>query len=156
MANDNENIIIISSNSLDLDSNSNSSISSDLQSTDEPSFFDTSTSKENVNSSADIVSSKGQSKSLLNWYEDVSDEYKKRLWFSKSGGKDQPSGSKAKALGSKAKASGSKAKASPKTLTVKSLVPITNCVLGLANDKTWDAILNKAFRVKYEIKHKIL
>ncbi|GKD62143.1 hypothetical protein Tco_1299652, partial [Tanacetum coccineum] len=113
------------------------------------------TSKENVNSSADIVSSKGQSKSLLNWYEDVSDEYKKRFWFSKSGGKDQPSrskakalGSKAKALGSKAKASGSKAKASPKTLIVKSLVPITNYVLGLANDKTWDAILNKTFRLK--------
>ncbi|GJV36891.1 hypothetical protein Tco_1409368 [Tanacetum coccineum] len=70
--------------------------------------------------------------------------------------KAKASGSKAKAYGSKAKAFGSKTKASPKTLIVKSPIPITNYVLGLANAKTCDAILNKAFRVKYEIKHKIL
>ncbi|GJU51780.1 hypothetical protein Tco_1221335 [Tanacetum coccineum] len=64
---------------------SNSSSSSDLQSTDVSSSFDTSTSEENVNSSACIVSSKGQSKSLLNLYEDLSDEYKERFWFSKLG-----------------------------------------------------------------------
>ncbi|GKD98923.1 hypothetical protein Tco_1382820 [Tanacetum coccineum] len=57
-------------------------------------------------------------------------------------------GSKAKASGSKAKASGSKAKASPKTLIVKSHVPIINCTLGLVNAKTWDAILNKTFGLK--------
>ncbi|GJV29189.1 hypothetical protein Tco_1385637, partial [Tanacetum coccineum] len=37
---------------------------------------------------------------------------------------------------------------SPKTLVVKSPVPITNYVLGLANAETWDAILSKTFRVK--------
>ncbi|GJV25715.1 hypothetical protein Tco_1378410 [Tanacetum coccineum] len=56
--------------------------------------------------------------------------------------------SKAKVQASMAKASGSKAKASPKTLIVKSPVLITNCVLGLANSKTWDVILSKTFGVK--------
>ncbi|GKB81585.1 hypothetical protein Tco_0948480 [Tanacetum coccineum] len=49
---------------------------------------------------------------------------------------------------SKAKASRSKAIASPKTLIVKSPIPITNYVLGLANAKIWDAILNKTFGLK--------
>ncbi|GKF12659.1 hypothetical protein Tco_0050585, partial [Tanacetum coccineum] len=64
------------------------------------------------------------------------------------GSKAKTYGSKAKASGSKAKASGSKTRASPKTLIVKSLVPITNYLLGLANAKTWDAILNKTFGLK--------
>ncbi|GJS00999.1 hypothetical protein Tco_0317507 [Tanacetum coccineum] len=127
---------------------------SDLQSTDGLSSFDTSTSEENVNSSTNIISSKGLSKSLLNWYEDLSDEYKEILWFSKSRGKVQPSGSKAKALGSKAKTYGSKAKAygskakasgskakafgsktraSPKTLIVKS--PIHRVMTGIEEKK---------------------
>ncbi|GKC82295.1 hypothetical protein Tco_1138012 [Tanacetum coccineum] len=38
--------------------------------------------------------------------------------------------------------------ASPKTLIVKSHLPITNCVIGLANAKTWYAILSKIFGVK--------
>ncbi|GJX73953.1 hypothetical protein Tco_0312548 [Tanacetum coccineum] len=50
----------------------------------------------------------------------------------------------------KLQTSSSKAKLqrSPKTLIVKSPVSITNCVLGLANAKTWDAILSKTFGVK--------
>ncbi|GJT34036.1 hypothetical protein Tco_0924455 [Tanacetum coccineum] len=50
----------------------------------------------------------------------------------------------------KVQTSGSKAKlqTSPKTLIVKNPVPITNCVLRLANAKTWDAILRKTFGVK--------
>ncbi|GJR76262.1 hypothetical protein Tco_0088627 [Tanacetum coccineum] len=62
-----------------------------------------------------------------------------------SKGRVQTSGSKAKV-----QTSGSKAKVqtSPKTLIVKSLVPITNFVLGLANAKTWNAILSKTFEVK--------
>ncbi|GKG50292.1 hypothetical protein Tco_0521392, partial [Tanacetum coccineum] len=36
----------------------------------------------------------------------------------------------------------------PKTLIVKSPIPITNDVLGLANAETWDAILSKTFGVK--------
>ncbi|GJT90809.1 reverse transcriptase domain-containing protein [Tanacetum coccineum] len=52
----------------------------------------------------------------------------------------------------KVEACGSKAKlqASTKTLIVKSLVPITNCVLGLANAKTRDAIKGKTFGVKIQ------
>ncbi|GKG25069.1 hypothetical protein Tco_0395697, partial [Tanacetum coccineum] len=52
----------------------------------------------------------------------------------------------------KVESRGSKAKpqASTKTLTVKSPVPITNCVVGLANDKTRDAIKGKTFRVKIQ------
>ncbi|GJX76698.1 putative retrotransposon protein [Tanacetum coccineum] len=62
-----------------------------------------------------------------------------------SKGRVQTSGSKAKVqtLGSKAKV-----QTSPKTLIVKSLAPITNFVLGLANAKTWNAILSKTFEVK--------
>ncbi|GKD66241.1 hypothetical protein Tco_1308349, partial [Tanacetum coccineum] len=59
---------------------------------------------------------------------------------------------KVQACGSKAKLQTSRSKAklqrSPKTLVVKSPIPITNCVLGLANAETWDAILSKTFRVK--------
>ncbi|GKB01254.1 hypothetical protein Tco_0829298 [Tanacetum coccineum] len=50
----------------------------------------------------------------------------------------------------KVQACGSKAKlqTSPKNLIVKSPIPITNYVLGIANAKTWDAILSKTFGVK--------
>ncbi|GKB30678.1 Toll/interleukin-1 receptor domain-containing protein, partial [Tanacetum coccineum] len=52
----------------------------------------------------------------------------------------------------KVEARGSKAKlqASTKTLIVKSPVRITNCVLGLANAKTRDAIKGKTFGVKIQ------
>ncbi|GJR10163.1 hypothetical protein Tco_0792815 [Tanacetum coccineum] len=86
-------------------------ISSDLQSTDGPSSFNTSTSEEIAYSSSDIVSSKGPSKSLPKWYEDLKDEYIEEFWFSKAGGKK----TKAKSSFSKVKASwssSSKAKAS--------------------------------------------
>ncbi|GKA98327.1 hypothetical protein Tco_0826264 [Tanacetum coccineum] len=111
-------------------------------------------------------------KSLLKWYHYLSDEYKDngRFWGSKSGCNEsdvKPSWKdieKAKACmlakaqaseaSSKAKveACGSKAKlqASTKTLIVKIPVPITNCVLGLANAKTRDAIKGKAFGVKIQ------
>ncbi|GKB41775.1 hypothetical protein Tco_0886717, partial [Tanacetum coccineum] len=93
-------------------------------------------------------------------------EYKDngRFWGSKSGcneGDVKPSWkdiekakacmlAKAQASKAKVEACGSKAKlqASTKTLIVKSLVPITNCVLGLANAKTWDAIKGKTFGVQ--------
>ncbi|GKE79377.1 hypothetical protein Tco_1545497 [Tanacetum coccineum] len=89
----------------------------------------------------------------------LQDEYNDngRFWGSKSGGNEsdaKPSFSdisKAKAcMLAKIQACGSKAKVqtSPKTLIVKSLVPITNCVLRLANAKAWDAILSKTFGVK--------
>ncbi|GJT25920.1 putative reverse transcriptase domain-containing protein [Tanacetum coccineum] len=59
---------------------------------------------------------------------------------------------KVEACGSKVQveACGSKAKlqASTKTLIVKSPVPITNCILGLANAKTWDAIKGKTFGLR--------
>ncbi|GJX54594.1 hypothetical protein Tco_0282963 [Tanacetum coccineum] len=111
-------------------------------------------------------------KSLLKWYHYLSDEYKDngRFWGSKSGCNEsdvKPSWkdiekaktcmlAKAQAFeaSSKAKveACGSKAKlqASTKTLIVKSPVPITNCVLWLANAKTRDAIKGKTFGVKIQ------
>ncbi|GKG03379.1 hypothetical protein Tco_0311015, partial [Tanacetum coccineum] len=78
---------------------------------------------------------------------------KDRFWGSKLGGKEQASEASSKAkvqacgLKAKVQTSGLKAKlqTSPKTLIFKSPVPITNCVLGFANAKTWDAILNKTF-----------
>ncbi|GKD70589.1 hypothetical protein Tco_1324679 [Tanacetum coccineum] len=57
----------------------------DLESTDGPSSFDTSSFEDIVYSSPDIVSSKGPSKSLLKWYDDLTDEDIEELMFSKSG-----------------------------------------------------------------------
>ncbi|GJZ05144.1 hypothetical protein Tco_0538419 [Tanacetum coccineum] len=114
-------------------------ISSGLQSIDGPSPFNTSSFEDIVYSCLDIVSSKGPYKSLLKWYEDIS-KAKASILVTTFGS----SSSKAKAFGS----SSSKAKASLKTLNVKIPIPITNYVLGLANGKSWDVILNKTFRVK--------
>ncbi|GKC28290.1 hypothetical protein Tco_1035584 [Tanacetum coccineum] len=117
-----------------------------------------STSEEYVHSSPYIVYRKGPSNSLLNWYKDLSDEYKDHPTNAKPTFSDiskakalilakvQPSGSKAKA----SRSSSSKAKVQPAGSRAKasSLVPITNDVLGLANAKIWDAILSKTFGVK--------
>ncbi|GJR70698.1 retrovirus-related pol polyprotein from transposon TNT 1-94 [Tanacetum coccineum] len=79
-------------------------------------------------------------------------EKAKACMLAKAQASEASSKAKVEACGSKAKveACGSKAKlqASTKTLIVKSPVPITNCVLGLANAKTWDAIKGKTFGVK--------
>ncbi|GJV19285.1 hypothetical protein Tco_1368305 [Tanacetum coccineum] len=82
----------------------------------------------------DSPENKGPPKSLLKWYGYLS-----------SKAKVQACGLKAKLQTSRSKA---KLQTSPKTPIVKSLVPITNYGLGLANAKTWDAILSKTFRVK--------
>ncbi|GKC50289.1 hypothetical protein Tco_1073034, partial [Tanacetum coccineum] len=161
----NEIIIISSDSSSDLESTdgtssfdtSSSDSSSDLESTDGPSSFDTSISEDIVYSSPDIVSSKGPYKSLLKWYEDLTYEDIEEFMFSKSGSKKSKAFfldiSKVKAsLFAKAYgSSSSKAKASlssPKTLVIKRNVPIKNYVLGLANGQTWNAIRNKTFGVK--------
>ncbi|GKA97301.1 hypothetical protein Tco_0825195, partial [Tanacetum coccineum] len=104
--------------------------SSDLESINGPSSFNTRSIDDILCSSPDI-----EVKRL------------KLLVISFKGKPSLSSVSKAKASGSsssKAKASGS----SPQTLIVKSPVPIKNCVLRFANGKTWDAILNKTFGVK--------
>nr|GFA50882.1 hypothetical protein [Tanacetum cinerariifolium] len=79
-------------------------------------------------------------------------EKAKACMFSKAQASKATSKAKVEACWSKVKveAYGSKAKlqASTKTLIVKSPVPITNCVLGLANAKTWGAIKSKTFGVK--------
>ncbi|GJW32636.1 hypothetical protein Tco_0052668 [Tanacetum coccineum] len=148
----------------------NSSSDSDNNSSNSASTSQISISKEIVYSSQEC---KGPSKSWLKWYDYLSDEYKDnyRFWGSKSGGnksdaepsfsdiskakayilaKASESSSKAnvQASRSKAKVKASMAQTSPKTLIVKSHVPITYCVIGLANAKTWDAILSKTFGVK--------
>ncbi|GJR12332.1 hypothetical protein Tco_0794984 [Tanacetum coccineum] len=141
---------------INLDTSSdNSSSDSDNNTSDSASTSQISASEE---IDYDSLEYKGPPKSLLKWYGYLSEEYKDkdRFWGSKSGGKEQASeaSSKAKvqAYVSKAKVQTSRSKAklqtSPKTLIVKSPVPTTNYVLGLANAKTWDAILSKTFGVK--------
>ncbi|GJW71236.1 hypothetical protein Tco_0128153 [Tanacetum coccineum] len=150
---------------INLDTSSdNSSSDSDNNTSDSARTSQISTSEEIDYDSPEY---KRPPKSLLKWYGYLLDEYKDkdRFWGSKLGGKEQASeaSSKAKVQACRSKAkvqtSGSKAKlqtsgskanlqTSPKTLIVKSPVPITNCVLGLANAKTWDAILSKTFGVK--------
>ncbi|GJX08853.1 hypothetical protein Tco_0196785 [Tanacetum coccineum] len=150
MANKNENIIIISDSNSGSDNSSHSNNSSDSFGSTSSLiswYGEISTSEEYVHSSPDIVYSKGPSNSLLNWYEDLYDEYKDHLTNAKPTFSDI-SKAKVQPSRSKAKTSRSKAIASPKTLIVKSFVPIINCVLGLANAKTWDAILNKTFGLK--------
>ncbi|GJR62100.1 hypothetical protein Tco_1504262 [Tanacetum coccineum] len=79
-------------------------------------------------------------------------EKAKACMLAKAQASEASSKAKVEACGSKVKveACGSKAKlqASTKTLIVKSPVPITNCILGLANAKTWDAIKGKTFGVQ--------
>ncbi|GJZ45516.1 hypothetical protein Tco_0593112 [Tanacetum coccineum] len=112
-----------------------------------------STSQINTSEEIDYDSSEPP-KSLLKWYHYLSDEYKDngRFWGSKSGSSEASSKAKVEACGSKVKveACGLKAKlqASTKTLIIKSPVPITNCILRLANAKTWDAIKGKTFVVQ--------
>ncbi|GJU44534.1 hybrid signal transduction histidine kinase M [Tanacetum coccineum] len=78
-------------------------------------------------------------------------EKAKACMLAKAQASEASSKAKVEACGSKVQveACGSKAKlqASTKTLIVKSPVPITNCILGLANAKTWDAIKGKTFGV---------
>ncbi|GJS88856.1 hypothetical protein Tco_0771492 [Tanacetum coccineum] len=125
-----KNIIIISDiksgSDNSLNSNNNSHSNNSLDSFGSTSsliscYKGISTFKEYVHSSPDIVYSKGPSNSLLNWYEDLLDEYKDHLTNAKPTFLDI---SKAKALiltkvqpyGSKAKASrsySSKAKVQP-------------------------------------------
>ncbi|GJV76258.1 hypothetical protein Tco_1507842 [Tanacetum coccineum] len=85
----------------------------------------------------DSLEYKGPPKSLLKWYGYLSDDSDAKPSFSDI--------SKAKACQRLSykdhiKPSLSKAQVHP--------VPITNCVLGLANAETWNAILSKTFGVK--------
>ncbi|GKB12304.1 hypothetical protein Tco_0846227, partial [Tanacetum coccineum] len=76
----------------------------------------------------------------------------KACMLAKTQASEASSMAKVEAYGSKVKleAYGLKAKlqASTKIIIVKSLVPITNCVLGLVNAKNLDAIKGKTFRVQ--------
>ncbi|GKA43050.1 hypothetical protein Tco_0735710 [Tanacetum coccineum] len=72
-------------------------------------------------------------------------EKAKACMLAKAQASEASSKAKVEACGSKAKL-----QASTKTLIVKSPVRITNCVLGLANAKTRDAIKGKTFGVKIQ------
>ncbi|GJV65427.1 hypothetical protein Tco_1476255 [Tanacetum coccineum] len=72
-------------------------------------------------------------------------EKDKACMLAKAQASETSSKAKVEACGSKAKL-----QASTKTLIVKSPVPITNCVLRLANAKTRDAIKGKTFGVKIQ------
>ncbi|GJZ69401.1 hypothetical protein Tco_0632951, partial [Tanacetum coccineum] len=113
---------------------SSENISSD---SDNNSSDSASTSEEIVYSSLKCKSSRGPSKNISK---------AKACILAKAS--ESSSKAKVQASRSKAKVQASMAQASPKTLIVKSPVPITNCVFGLANAKTWDSILSKTFGVK--------
>nr|GEV04182.1 reverse transcriptase domain-containing protein [Tanacetum cinerariifolium] len=145
---------------INLDTSSdNSSSNSGNNTSDSFSTSQISTSEEIDYDSLDY---KGSRKSLLKWYGYLSDEYKdkggnesdakpsfsdilkaKVYMLAKAQASDASSKAKVQVYGSKAKL-----QRSPKTLIVKSHVPITNDVLGLANAETWDVILSKTFGVK--------
>nr|GEW67388.1 hypothetical protein [Tanacetum cinerariifolium] len=122
-------------------SSDNSSSGSDNNTSNSSSTSQISTSEEIDYDSSDY---RAPPKSLLKWYGYLSDEYKdkggnetKACMLAKAQASDASSKAKVQACGSKAKLQISRSKAklqrSPKTLIVKSLVPITNGVLGLAN-----------------------
>ncbi|GJT47200.1 hypothetical protein Tco_0955915 [Tanacetum coccineum] len=79
-------------------------------------------------------------------------EKAKACMLAKAQASEASSKAKVEACGLKVKVEACRSKvkllASNKTLIVKSPTPILNCVLGLANGKTWDAIKGKTFRVK--------
>ncbi|GJU68440.1 hypothetical protein Tco_1254699 [Tanacetum coccineum] len=119
------------------------------------------------------VSQKGPSKDLLNWYEDVNDQDEEEidedddetdeqddeideeakdgkdvsndeLWSPKTIGTTTK-----KFISPKIKGASSNSTPSTKKL-VKRSEPIRNCIIGLANNKTWEMIVNKEFGVKKE------
>nr|GEU52612.1 hypothetical protein [Tanacetum cinerariifolium] len=133
------------------------------------------TSSNNNNTSEDIdydsPEYRGPPKTLLKWYGYLSDEYKdkgdnendakpsfldismaKACMLAKAQASDASSKAKVQACGSKTKLQTSMSKTklqrSPKTLIVKSPVPITNGVLRITNAETCDANLSKTFGVK--------
>ncbi|GJT13922.1 hypothetical protein Tco_0860964 [Tanacetum coccineum] len=119
---------------------------------------------DNNNSDSDNNTSVSSITSQISTSEEIvydSPEYKgppkniskaKACMLAKAQASDASSKAKVQACGSKAKLQTSRSKdklqTSPKTLIVKIPVPITNCVLGLANAKTWVAIISKTFGVK--------
>nr|GEU63256.1 hypothetical protein [Tanacetum cinerariifolium] len=113
-------IIVINLDTSSYNNNSDSAITSQISTSEEIDY--------------DSPEYKGPPKSLLKWYGYLS-----------SKAKVQTCGLKSKLQTSRSKA---KLQTSLKTLIVKSPVPIINCVLRLANAKTWDAILSKTFGMK--------
>ncbi|GKB18740.1 hypothetical protein Tco_0852663 [Tanacetum coccineum] len=120
-----------------------------------------------------IVSQKGPSKELLNWYEDVKDQdeeetdkqddeideetddgkddYDDDLWSPKTIGTTSKS-----LISLNMKGANSNFTPSTKKQLVKSSEPIRNCIIGLANNKTWEMIVNKEFGVnKEEVKEQV-
>ncbi|GKB14613.1 hypothetical protein Tco_0848536 [Tanacetum coccineum] len=113
------------------------------------------------------ISQKDPSKDLLKLYEDVKDQDKEEIDEEDDeidkevkDGKDDSDdelwslksiGTTSKSLPSpKIKETSSKSTPTTKKLVVKRSEPVRNCIIGLANNKTWEVIVNKEFRVKKE------
>ncbi|GKF31025.1 hypothetical protein Tco_0100823, partial [Tanacetum coccineum] len=137
-------------------------LSSYVSSYDElDSSYESSYLKKSVSSSMKkSVLQKIPSKNLLKWYEDVKDRDEEEideeakdgkydsddeLWSPKSIGTTSKS-----LLSPKMKGTSNKSTPTTKKLVVKRSEPIRNCIIGLANNKTWEVIVNKEFRVKKE------
>ncbi|GJU78482.1 Toll/interleukin-1 receptor domain-containing protein [Tanacetum coccineum] len=155
---------------------SSSELSSYVSSYDESSSSDESgcLEKSVLGSMKMTVSQKIPSKDLLYWYEDVNDQdeeetdkeddetdkHDDELDEEAVDGKDDSDDelwspkpiriTTKNLISTKMKGSSSNSTPSTKKQLVKSSVPIRNCIIGLANNKTWEMIVNKKFGVKKE------
>ncbi|GJX51264.1 hypothetical protein Tco_0278109 [Tanacetum coccineum] len=165
----------LSTSELECSSTSESELSSYVSSYDELSLYDEygCLEKSVPGSIKMTVSQKSPSKDLLNWYEDVNDQDEEEidedddktdeqddeideeaedgkydsddeLWSLKTIGTTTK-----KFISPKIKGASSNSTPSTKKL-VKRSEPIRNCIIGLANNKTWEMIVNKEFEVKKE------
>ncbi|GJT09107.1 hypothetical protein Tco_0843569 [Tanacetum coccineum] len=99
-----------------------------MDSSSDNSRFEDRSSFDDNSSFEDILSSKGQLKQLLKWYDDTTGEDNPEFMFSKSGSKS----SKCRKVPSPKKPS--------QTVIVKSHVSIKNCILELTNVETLDLL----------------
>ncbi|GKD51748.1 hypothetical protein Tco_1280724 [Tanacetum coccineum] len=77
--------------------------------------------------------------------DDGKNDYDDELWSPKSIGTTSKS-----LISPKMKGTSSKSTPTTKKLVVKKSEPIRNCIIGLANNETWEMIVNKTFGVKKE------
>ncbi|GJS23437.1 hypothetical protein Tco_0452069 [Tanacetum coccineum] len=150
-----------STSELECSSTSESELSSYLSSYDESSSSDESgcLKKSVPGSMKMIVSQKVPLKDLLNWYADVNDQDEEEIDEDDDETDEQDDEIDKKAEDGKDDSddelwSPEKGASSNSTISTKKLVkrsePIRNCIIGLANNKTWEMIVNKEFGVKKE------
>ncbi|GKG49173.1 hypothetical protein Tco_0515625, partial [Tanacetum coccineum] len=96
----------------------------------------------------------------LNWYKDVNDQDEEEIYEEyDERDKEAEDGKETTAdelISPKMMGASSNSTPSTKKQLVKSSEPIRNCIIGLANNKTWEMIVNKEFGVnKEEVKEQV-